>query len=298
MRRVEFMKEKKQPGETNFALCRRLAYLAKLANVKEVSGNDLLMVRFTACCDDEALQRDIFKLKGLTWDSLIEAVNTHEAASRMDTVTLTRDKLFKMNISNTGSSATSSSAPLRTPAVTSAPSPFAQNARGQDQKAPEWIQDINKERSKLVDGIRSNREKRKNDEGDRAPRSRSKNKDHMICHRCKCTGHYAADCTAPAPAPRSASKEPPRGGDRGPGGRQETGTGGHQWTGTGGHQGTGCLPGMEIEGQHLTDQGIPARVALRDTTTTALCITTMTARVTRKRMKAKCSFLGYPSRTC
>ena len=84
------MKERKQPGETNSALCRRLGYLGKLANIKEVSGNDLLMMRFTACCDDEALRRNIFKIKGLTWDSLIEAVTTHEAASRMDTVTLTK----------------------------------------------------------------------------------------------------------------------------------------------------------------------------------------------------------------
>ena len=49
MRRVEFMKERKQPGEANSALCRRLGYLGKLANIKEVSGNDLLMMRFTAC---------------------------------------------------------------------------------------------------------------------------------------------------------------------------------------------------------------------------------------------------------
>ena len=106
MRRVEFMKERKQPGETNSALCRRLGYLGKLANIKEVSGNDLLMMRFTVCWDDEALRRDIFKIKDLTCDTLIEFVNTHEAASRMDTVNLTRDKLFKLNVSNTGPSIT------------------------------------------------------------------------------------------------------------------------------------------------------------------------------------------------
>ena len=61
-----------------------------MANIKEVSGNDLLMMRFTALCDDEALRRDIFKIKDLSWNSLQEAVNTHEAASRMETVTLTR----------------------------------------------------------------------------------------------------------------------------------------------------------------------------------------------------------------
>ena len=61
MRRVEFLKERKQPGETNSALCRRLGYFGKLANIKEVSGNDLLMMRFTACCDDEALRRDILR---------------------------------------------------------------------------------------------------------------------------------------------------------------------------------------------------------------------------------------------
>ena len=98
------MKERKQPGETNSALCGRLGYLGKLANIKEVSGNDLLLMRFTACCDDKALRRDIFKIKDLTWESLIVAVNRQETASRIDTVMLTRDKLFKMNISNAGSS--------------------------------------------------------------------------------------------------------------------------------------------------------------------------------------------------
>ena len=48
MRRVEFRKERKQPGETKSDVCRRLGYLGKLANIKEVSGNDLLMMRFTA----------------------------------------------------------------------------------------------------------------------------------------------------------------------------------------------------------------------------------------------------------
>ena len=121
MRRVEFLKERKQPGETNSALCRSLGYLGKLANIKGVSGNNLLIMRFTACCDDEALCRDIFKIKDLTWESLIEAVNTREAASRMDTATLTRDKLFKMNISNEGSSGAptpTATAPTQSPFVT------------------------------------------------------------------------------------------------------------------------------------------------------------------------------------
>ena len=121
----------------------------------------MLMMRFTAFCNDKALRRDIFKIKGLTWDCL-----------RMDTVTSTRYKLFNMNLSNTGSSASSLSAPSRTSTTHPTPSPFAQNAQGQDQKDPEWIHDRNKEKSKLVGGIRSNRERRKNDEGDRAPRPR------------------------------------------------------------------------------------------------------------------------------
>ena len=108
MRRVGFMKERKQPGETNWALCRRLGYLGNLANIKEVSGNDQLMMRFTALCYDKALRWDIFKIKDLSWNSLQEAVNTHKAASRMDTVTLTRDKLFNLNVSNTRNSTSSS----------------------------------------------------------------------------------------------------------------------------------------------------------------------------------------------
>ena len=188
----------------------------------------------------------------------------------MDTVTLTRDKLFKMNISNTESSASSSPAPSRTPTGTAAPSPFAQSTRGQDQKGSEWIQDRNKEKSKLVDGIRNDSLLRKKDEGDRAPRPRSKNKDHVTCHRCQCTGHYAAECTAPAPAPRSGSKEPPRDGDRGFRGQSGDRNRGQQ--GTGG-------PGMEkkIE-QHLMGQGTPAQVARIDTATITLYITMRTAR--------------------
>ena len=57
------MKERKQPGKANSALCRRLGYPGKLANIKEVSRNDLLMMLFTACCDDKALRRDVFKIK-------------------------------------------------------------------------------------------------------------------------------------------------------------------------------------------------------------------------------------------
>ena len=139
MIRVEFMKERKQPGEANSALCRRLGYLGKLANIKDVSGNDLLMMHFTACCEDKALKGDIFKIKGLTWDSLIEAVSTHEAASRMDTVTQTRDRLFKLNVSNTGISTASSSGPARTLNASSAPtllprSPTARTRRARTRK--------------------------------------------------------------------------------------------------------------------------------------------------------------------
>ena len=129
MRRLEFIKERKQPGETNLALCRRLRYLGKLANIKEVFGNDLLLMRFTALCDDKTLRRDIFKMKDLSWNSLQdswqEAVNTHEAASRMDTVTLTLDKLLNLNVSNTRSSTSSSPLPARTPSSSSAPNPFS-----------------------------------------------------------------------------------------------------------------------------------------------------------------------------
>ena len=56
MRRVGFMKERKQPGEANSALCRRLGYLGKLANIKDVSGNDLLMMHFTACTQTRYFQ--------------------------------------------------------------------------------------------------------------------------------------------------------------------------------------------------------------------------------------------------
>ena len=209
----------------------------------------------------------------------------------MDTVTLTRDKLFKMNISNTGVSATSLSAPLRTPAVTPAPLPFAQNAWGQEQKGPEWIKDNNKERSKLMDGIRSDREKRKNDKGDRAPKGHgpgTKTTWSAICVRARATTQLIAQPQHQTQDlhPRS----PPETETEDPEGCQETGTGGHQRT--------GGLPGMEIEGKHLMDQGIPVWVALTDTTTTILGITVMTAPVMSKRMKDKCSFLGYPLRTC
>ena len=50
------MKERKQPGEANSALCRRLGYLGKLANIKDVSGNDLLMMHFTACTQTRYFQ--------------------------------------------------------------------------------------------------------------------------------------------------------------------------------------------------------------------------------------------------
>ena len=180
MRRVEVLKERKQPGEANSALCRRLGHLGKLAKIKDVSWNDLLMMRFTSCCEDEALRRDIFKIKDLTWDSLIEAVNSHEAASRMDTVTQTRDRLFKLNVSNTGISTASSSGPARTLNASSAPNPSAkvchsQDKKGQDKKGQDWIKERTKEKSKLVDGIRNGDSFGKSKgQGERAPRSKSR----------------------------------------------------------------------------------------------------------------------------
>ena len=220
MKRVGFLKERKQPWKTNSALCRRLGYLGKLANIKEVSGNDLLMLRFTACCDDKALCRDIFKIKDLTWECLIKAINTHEATASLDTATLTRGKLFKMNISNAGSSGASTPTTSRTSATAPTHSPFVTphllEEASRKQKGPEWIQDRNRERTKLLDGIRKGSLLRKKDSRDRAPSQGPKNRDHVICHRCQCSGHYASECTAPAPNPRSGSREPQRDGDRGP----------------------------------------------------------------------------------
>ena len=188
MRRVEFMKERKQPGEANSALCRRLGYLGKLANIKEVSGNDLLTMRFTACCEDEALRRDIFKTRDLTWDSLIEAVKTHEAASRMDTVTQTKDKLFKLNVSGTGISAASPSGTAKTANTCPTPNPFSKVTHTQDRRGQEWIEERNKERKKHVDGIRNGDSFRKSrSQGDRAPRSKSR--ENVTCHRCLGQGH-------------------------------------------------------------------------------------------------------------
>jgi hypothetical protein len=97
------------------------------------------MMRFTALCDDEALRRDIFKIKELSWNSLQEAVSTHEGASRMDTVTLTRDKLFNLSVSNTRSSSSSSPLPARTPS--SGPNPFTKVSHSPDKKGQEWIQE-------------------------------------------------------------------------------------------------------------------------------------------------------------
>ena len=97
------MKEKKQPGETNSALCRRLAYLGTLVNIEGISGKDILIIRLTASCDGEVLRRDIFKIKEMTWESMVEAVNTNEAASRMESVTTVKNKLFKLNISDSRS---------------------------------------------------------------------------------------------------------------------------------------------------------------------------------------------------
>ena len=214
MRMVEFLKKRKQPGDTNSALCKRLGYIGKLANIKKVSGNNLLMMRFTACCDDKVLCQDIFKIKDLTWETLIEAVNTHETASRMDTATLTRDKLFKMNISNAGSSRASTPTTSRTLAIAPTQSlfvtPHLLEEASRRQKVPEWIQDRNKERTKLLDGIRNNSLLRKKNSGDRAPSQGPRNKDHVICQGCQCSGHYASECTALAPTPRSGSREPQR----------------------------------------------------------------------------------------
>ena len=169
------MKERRQPGEANSALCRRLAHLGKLANITEVSGNNLLMMRFTACCSDEALRRDIFKIKDLTWDLLIEAVKTHEAASRMDNVTQTRDKLFKLDVSGTGISAESPSGTARTPNASPSPNPFSKVTHPKDKKGQEWVEERSKERDKLVDGIRNGDSFGKSkSQGERAPRSKSR----------------------------------------------------------------------------------------------------------------------------
>ena len=197
MRRVEFMKERKQPGEANSALCRTLGHSGKLANIKEVSGNGLLMIRFTACCEDEALRRDTFKIKDLTWDLLVEAVRTHEAASRMDTVTQTRDKLFKLNVSGTGTSAGPPPGTARTLNDSPAPNPFTKVTHTQDKKGKEWVEERSKERSKLVDGIRNGDGFRKSRSlGERAPRSKSR--EHVTCHICLGQGNFASLCTAPA----------------------------------------------------------------------------------------------------
>ena len=91
------------------------------------------MIRFTACCEDEALRRDIFKIKDLTWESLVEAVRTHEAASRMDTVTKTRDKLFKMSVSGTGTTAEPPSGTSKTLNASPAPNPFSKVHHKQDK---------------------------------------------------------------------------------------------------------------------------------------------------------------------
>ena len=201
MRRVEFMKERKQPGEANSALCRRLGHLGKLANIKEVSGNDLLMIRFTAYCEDEALRRDIFKIKDLTWDSLVEAVKTHEAASRMDTVTQTRDKLFKMTVSGTGTAAEPLPGTSRALNASPAPNPFTKVNHKQDKKGQEWVDERSKERSRLVDRIRNGDDFRKSRNQAEGP-PRSKSREHVRCHRCQSQGHYASSCTAPTPVTR------------------------------------------------------------------------------------------------
>ena len=207
MRRVEFMKERKQPGEANSAFCRRLGHLGKLANIREVSGNDLLMIRFTACCEDDALRRDIFKIKDLTWDSLVEAVRSHEAASRMDTVTKTRDKLFKMSVSGTGTTADPPSGTSKTPSASPAPNPFSKVHHKQDKKGQDWIDERSKERAKHVDAIRKAGDFRDSrGHFERPPRSKSR--EHVTCHRCQCQGHFASSCTAPAPVSRPASREP------------------------------------------------------------------------------------------
>ena len=78
-----------------------------------------------------------------------EVGGLHEAAFRVDTVTLTGDKLFKMNISNAGTLVATTTTALRTSSVTSTPSPFVTprllEEASRKQKGLEWIQDRNKE---------------------------------------------------------------------------------------------------------------------------------------------------------
>ena len=71
---------------------------------------------------------------------------------------------------------------------------------------------------------------------------------------------------------------------------------GSQETGIGGHQGTGG-PGMETEERHLMGQGTPAQVARIDTATITLYITTKTAQGVKRKMKVKCFFQEFLSKT-
>ena len=139
------------------------------------------MIRFTASCDNEVLRRDIFKIKEMTWESMVEAVNMHEAVSRMESVTTVKNKQFKLNISDS-----------RNEPATSTPSPFRQ-----DTKPSNWSQDREKEKKNVVDGLRNDRERRgKESEEGRISRPKSRERVDVTCNRCNGWGHFSYDCTA------------------------------------------------------------------------------------------------------
>ena len=70
--------------------------LGKLANIKHISADDLLLVHFTAMCDNEVHKKDILKIKDITWNLLKETMDQYEAASLMDSVISQKDKLFQI----------------------------------------------------------------------------------------------------------------------------------------------------------------------------------------------------------
>ena len=140
-----------------------------------------------------------------------------------------------------------------------------------------------------MDGIRNGSPLRKKDNGDRAYSQGPRNRDRIICHRWQCLGHYASECTAPAPTPRSGSRKPQKDEDRGPRGTSSDGSRGHPRTGaTGG-------PGIETGDQHHTGQGSPAQAARIGTATITFYTLMKTARRMRRRIIRP--FRVFPSKT-